>query len=153
MMFDRILVLDDDPERHAWYRRRYPGAVHVWRAEEALWHVQDPRGWDEITLDHDLDLSYQEEHLSYQEEHHSGLVVAEALAKSVEAVPWLRRCRLTIHSWNPRGARAMFDALEGAGLSPRYLPWRWEDDREWCRKWYRRAWPNPAERPALPWEV
>ncbi len=153
----RILILDDDDERHDWFRaswKPHPYGVvhslHVWTARHALWGLRDPRGWDIVTLDHDLDHSHKHH---YDERMHSGFRVAKAIADSADSLARAKDCRSIIHSWNPLGARAMYDAIAGAGPRVEYAPWRWDDMRESVGRMFRHAWPNPAERPPLPWEA
>lgn len=160
-MTKRILVLDDDESRHDWFRDEFANGhrQHVWTAEQAIWALRDPGGWDLVSLDHDLEMSHPAVLIngihrpSYDLTEHAGLGVATYIGDSVPMFPWCGRCRFVIHSWNPAGARAMYDAISGAGLAVSYEPYRWREDRDWTRRFYRRAWPNPAERPPLPWEV
>lgn len=157
----RILILDDDNERHDWFRDEFARdqRQHVWTVAEALWALSGPEGWDMVSLDHDLDLSHPALKVNgihrptYDIESHTGLSVAKYIASAVPAMPWCGTCRFVVHSWNPAGARLMYDAIASAGLAVFYEPWQWRNDRNWCRRWYERAWPNPAERPALPWEA
>lgn len=148
----RVLILDDDAERHTWFRS-WPGQIdvaaeqhHVWTADQAVWALRDPRGWDIVSLDHDLD----ESHDNYDPEQHAGLRVAQAIADSVPNLPWAKDCRFIIHSWNPEGARAMYDALAGAGLRVTYAPFRWIGMLETARRMYDFAFPE-ADRPSPPW--
>lgn len=145
----RILILDDDNDRHDWFRGEYPRAYrqHVWTVKQALWALEDPKGWDTVFLDHDLEFSHPTE---YDPDTESGLVVANYIARL--KVGWSPRCKFVIHSWNPERSRLMYDVLVDSGLDVCYNPFRWRDDREWTRKFYRRAWPEVSLRPSLPWE-
>lgn len=51
---NRVLFLDDDPERHRLIAKSIPNAVHVHTATEAIDALRS-KPWHVVMLDHDLD--------------------------------------------------------------------------------------------------
>lgn len=115
----RVLILDDDQERHDAFALRFKNGrgatvVHVHSAVGAVEALSDaslePFGL--VHLDHDLDPDFRSNAPN-------GLVVAEHIA----TMPSYRRPSLAvIHSWNSAGAARMAKALRAAGVEVAYKP-------------------------------
>jgi CheY-like chemotaxis protein len=110
----KILVLDDDLDRHADFAARFAAhdvtACH--NAVEAIESLDALGTFDLVHLDHDLDPDFRSNAPN-------GLVVAEYIA----AMPEGRRPRaVVIHSWNPSGAWRMAKALRSCGIEAIYKP-------------------------------
>jgi CheY-like chemotaxis protein len=109
----RVLVLDDDPERHDWFRRWYGSldytAVHT--ATQAIQALDGAR-FDVIFLDHDLG--------DFATDRASGWTNStgyDVVQFMVSELPEAKRPELVaIHSWNPAGAQRMQDALMASGI-------------------------------------
>jgi CheY-like chemotaxis protein len=114
----RVLILDDDQERHEAFAFRFAGrgttAVHVHSAVEAVEALSDAslERFGLAQLDHDLDPDFRSNTPN-------GLIVAEYIA----AMPVERRpAFVVIHSWNPAGAARMARALLAANVVVAYKP-------------------------------
>jgi CheY-like chemotaxis protein len=117
----RVLVVEDDEGRCAWFRRRLAGrqldvTCDVRQAVEWL----AGRDYEAVLLDHDL----AAEHYSSSEpdDERTGYAVARWLA----ANPTRQRDALiVIHSLNYPGARRMLDLLLEAGRDAAYIPFHY----------------------------
>ena len=96
----KILVLDDDPQRHAAFATQAKGhdIDHVWLVDDAIEKVNRTR-YDLVCLDNDLDTE------SYVRE---GYEVADHIALMAQAK---RPASVLVHSWNSVRARQMMSAL------------------------------------------
>jgi CheY-like chemotaxis protein len=117
----RILILDDNPERH----KVFAGVLK----REVLVHVfvaalQSQEPFDLVYLDHDLgDFAAADTYDDYgdgmysggSKREYTGADVAWFIARKLDQSKW--PTRIIIHSWNPDGARRMRDTLQDAGLS------------------------------------
>lgn len=103
----RVLVLDDDDNRHNRFREWLIGtiAVHVHTADAAIEALKGPDRYDLVCLDHDLDLCTD----MTIEETGTGQDVADWIARVQEPEKWPRA--ILIHSHNDRGAESMRDEL------------------------------------------
>lgn len=100
----RILVLDDEPARHALFAAAWKGndIVHAWTAGEAE-KALDGKRFDLVTLDHDLGPASRG----------NGMRVARHIVQMSEEK---RPPHVLVHSSNPPGAEAMVDTLQRAGI-------------------------------------
>lgn len=100
----RILVLDDEPARHALFAAVWKGReiVQAWTADEAE-RALDGERFDLVTLDHDLGPASRGD----------GLRVARYIAQMPREK---RPPHVVVHSANPVGAEAMVDTLRRAGV-------------------------------------
>jgi CheY-like chemotaxis protein len=101
----RILVLDDEPARHALFRQVFRGheVAEATTAEHAVNFLRIAVTYDIVSLDHDLGPSPG-----------SGLDVARRIAGMPENI---RPRQVLVHSANPVGAQAMLDTLLRAGVN------------------------------------
>jgi hypothetical protein len=106
----RVLILDDDRERHDWFDRHYAGHAvwHVYTVEQMRSTMKREIRFDVAQLDHDLG------------ESENGLRAAEFIARTLEERKRPLNC--VIHSWNPTGAQRMLGELLSAGLLATYRP-------------------------------
>lgn len=115
---ERILIVEDDADRCAWFTERFDGItldVTCDVAEAIRW--LDERDYTMILLDHDL----TEEHY-FSNEHddeRTGYAVAFWLARHTDAQ---RDATILIHSLNYTGAQRMLDALHNAGRDAEHVP-------------------------------
>jgi CheY-like chemotaxis protein len=97
----KILVLDDDPARHAAFAVQGAGheMTHTWTVDEAIKALKRRR-YDLVLLDNDLET---------EEWQREGYMVADFIALSL---PESKRPRaVVIHSWNPPRAMRMLHTL------------------------------------------
>lgn len=113
-MTERILILEDHPDRQAAFLRRWPDAVIVDSAPACIEKLSED--WNRILLDHDLGSANMpnsdREDCGYE-------VVRYVLEHQPEH---LRRCRWTIHSANPVRSRIMAEDLARAGYEVEWKP-------------------------------
>jgi CheY-like chemotaxis protein len=104
----RVLVLDDNPERHAEFDRIFRGLRldHVWTAREAIRKLDSSPRYDVAFLDYDLDRTGEPEP-------GCGLDVAEHVAR-MDARKRPRRAY--VHSWNESGRQLMANVLRAADV-------------------------------------
>lgn len=125
LMMLKILILDDMPERHAFFERcaAEHNRVHVSTADqffEAVEAADEP--FDVIFLDHDLgDNPKVEATKSY------GMYNTRTLDGS-DCAYWLASSmkhkvgRVVVHSINPSGAKRMVDILNDRGVRAVWTP-------------------------------
>ncbi len=114
----RILLVEDDASRCAWFRARlarYELDVTCDVREALRWLAA--REYAAILLDHDL----REEHYYSDEpdDEHTGYAVAAWLAAHTDAQ---RAAHIIIHSLNYYGAGRMLVLLQDAGRTVEYIP-------------------------------
>lgn len=116
-----ILILDDDPDRHRYFRRNLVGAhlVQVTTAPEAIRELQRLRP-SVICLDFDLD-----QHGTPLRQSGTGWDVASYLLAHYRD---FRRAQIVVHSINPLAGPAMADLLEHAGFQVAYRPQAWRNE-------------------------
>lgn len=117
----RVLVVEDDEARCAWFRAWFGGrrldvtcdvpTALAWLAE---------RDYEAVLLDHDL----AEEHYfsDAHDDERTGYAVARWLADNPTAQ---REALIVIHSLNYTGARRMLDALRDAGRDAEHIPFHY----------------------------
>lgn len=116
--FKRILVVEDDETRCAWFQRKF--ASHVLDvtcdvSQAVLWLCE--REYSTILLDHDL----MEEHY-FSDEHddeRTGYAVAAWLARHPDRQ---RNATIVIHSLNYAGAERMLSILHESGRDAEHVP-------------------------------
>lgn len=115
---ERILIVEDDAERCAWFNQRFSGLILDVTCEVAqatAWLGE--RDYSMIMLDHDL----AEEHY-FSNEHddeRTGYGVALWLARHPDRQ---RDATILIHSLNYVGAQRMLDTLREAGRDAEHVP-------------------------------
>lgn len=117
-MSRRILIVEDDEARCAWFRGQLEGReldVTCDVREAAEWLGE--RRYELILLDHDL----RDEHYFSDEpdDEHTGYAVAAWLAAHADAQAG---ATIIIHSLNYAGGRRMLDKLLDAGFDAEHIP-------------------------------
>ncbi len=119
---ERILIVEDDPERCAWFEQRFAGRhivdITCDVSEAAQWLAA--RDYRVILLDHDL----TEEHYFSDEpdDERTGYAVAAWLAAHPDRQ---RDAVIVIHSLNYLGAQRMIDVLRDAGRDAEHVPFHY----------------------------
>ncbi len=117
----KVLFLDDDPLRHAKFRKAHIGVdvTYVWTADEAIEELKE-NTFDQVSLDHDLAAQKNMELPPAGEG--SGYDVALFIA----SMPMNKQPKLAvIHSFNPEGARRMRIVLNKAGIHTMRIPFNY----------------------------
>ena len=116
--FGRILILEDDPLRVAWFKQKFSDyhqdiTPDVWQAIE--WFQEND--YTLILLDHDLT---EEHYYNYDTEDSStGYTAAVWLAKNDS---FQKDATIIIHSLNFVGAERMLKTLIDAGRNAQHIP-------------------------------
>jgi CheY-like chemotaxis protein len=117
----RVLIVEDDEARCAWFRERLKGrrldvtcdvpTALAWLAE---------RDYEAVLLDHDL----ADEHYfsNAPDDERTGYAVARWLADNPSSQ---RDALIVIHSLNYTGARRMLEALRDAGRDAEHIPFHY----------------------------
>ncbi|HEV2913855.1 MAG TPA: cyclic-phosphate processing receiver domain-containing protein [Pyrinomonadaceae bacterium] len=119
---ERILIVEDDPMRCAWFEQKFSGHhivdITCDVREAAVWLAA--RDYSLILLDHDL----SEEHYFSDEpdDERTGYAVAAWLAAHPDRQ---RDATIVIHSLNYAGAQRMLDALRDAGRDAEHVPFHY----------------------------
>ncbi|MDT4897179.1 MAG: Cyclic-phosphate processing Receiver domain [Acidobacteriota bacterium] len=117
----RVLVVEDDEMRCAWFRQKFASQVldvtcDIGQAVEWL----EEREYATILLDHDL----REEH--YFSDEHDDERTGYAIAAWLAAHPDRQRnATIVIHSLNYAGAERMLDRLHDAGRDAEHVPFHY----------------------------
>ena len=117
-MMKRILIVEDDEARCAWFRGRLAGAeidITCDVAQAVVWLAE--RDYTTVLLDHDL----QDEHYFSNEpdDERTGYAVAAWLASHPDRQ---RDATIIVHSLNYAGAERMVEALRAAGRDAEHVP-------------------------------
>ena len=117
----RILIVEDDAGRCAWFGDRFSGLIMDVTCDvtQAInWLTE--RDYSTIFLDHDL----TEEHYFSNEpdDERTGYAVAAWLAAHPDSQ---RDATILIHSLNYTGAGRMLDALHNAGRDAEHIPFHY----------------------------
>lgn len=118
---ERILIVEDDESRCAWFREKLAG-----REQDVTCDVRQAIEWlaerdyAVILLDHDL----AEEHYFSNEpdDERTGYAVASWLAAHPDRQ---RDALIVIHSLNYTGAQRMLDSLRDAGRDAEHVPFHY----------------------------
>jgi hypothetical protein len=111
----RILVLDDEQERHEGFARRFKGhdVYHVYTYAQACAALANNFRFDLAQLDHDLCDFWQDPETGCTYER-TGEDVTKYI---IDYIPeGLRPKRVVVHSWNPGGAQRMLELFRDAGV-------------------------------------
>ena len=115
---ERILIVEDDEARCAWFRGRFARHTIDVTCDAALavrWLIA--RDYSIILLDHDL---LDEHYFSdAPDDERTGYAVAHYLACHADCQ---RDATIIIHSLNDYGAARMLDALREAGRDAEHIP-------------------------------
>ncbi len=117
----RILIVEDDETRCAWFRERLSGShldVTCDVATAVRWLAE--RDYRAVLLDHDL----TEEHYFSNEpdDERTGYAVARWLADNPTSQ---RDALILIHSLNYTGARRMLEVLRASGRDDEHIPFHY----------------------------
>jgi CheY-like chemotaxis protein len=108
----RILILDDDENRHAVFRERLSPCfrVHVFTAQEAIRQLETSPIFDIVSLDHDLGIQQRD-----GVDPGTGMDVAEFINLHL---PRDKHPKLVfIHSWNKPAANEMANLIREVGIT------------------------------------
>ena len=110
----KILILDDDLDRHANFKKRLIGheVTHVETSQACIDKLKDNGPWDYCFLDHDLGGE-----VFVKSGKNTGYEVAEWLRDNQNKMPG----NVIVHSLNPAGALNMISAIPNA----RHVPFAW----------------------------
>lgn len=120
----RILVLDDNEDRHGIFRRtlKNEDATHVYNFDEAIRVLTFEKKFDIAMLDHDLGTGNSEVADKVGLPYASGYDVAKFIA--FDLTEDKRPGRVIIHSWNMIGASNMQAVLQTAGIEVQLKPFK-----------------------------
>jgi len=126
-MTPKVLILDDDPQRHKVFREILPNCLryHAYTATTAIKHLVESSGpFDLVCLDHDLgDFGQEGEILEFGNcEAGTGVEVAQYISLHLERELYPQK--IIIHSQNPVGAKRMYDTLFPTGIQITVLPFK-----------------------------
>ena len=109
----RVLILDDDENRHAEFERILHGTsrLHVYTAAQAIAALRDNAPYDLVCLDHDLG-DCQNRMLAV--EPGDGTEVALFINLHLERRQYPKR--VLIHSWNHAGRERMAELIRAVGI-------------------------------------
>lgn len=117
----RILIVEDDATRCAWFSERFSGLILDVTCDvvEAIRWL-DERDYSMILLDHDL----RDEHYFSDEfdDERTGYAVALWLAQHADRQ---RGATILIHSLNYIGAQRMLETLHNAGRDAEHVPFHY----------------------------
>ena len=113
-IMSRVLILDDDENRHRLFRRMFARdlLVHVYTASQAIRALRDLPAFDLVCLDHDLYLS---DGLIGVGDPGDGMIVSRFIAEDLGTGK--RPGHIWIHSHNVFRRGGMAKILKEAGLS------------------------------------
>lgn len=119
----RVLIVDDEHERHEHYARQYDGhvVVHAYNFFDAVDVLSDER-FDVVQLDHDLNDYVRDDAGKIvldgaRPRERTGLYVAEYMYLMPDGA---RPRRVIVHSWNAIGAARIIHILRLAGIDCEY---------------------------------
>ena len=117
----RVLIVEDDEARCAWFRERLRGSRLDVTCDVALavrWLAE--RDYNAVLLDHDL----ADEHYFSNEpdDERTGYAVARWLADNPDAQ---RDALIIVHSLNYTGAQRMLAVLRDAGREAEHIPFHY----------------------------
>ncbi len=126
----RILILDDDAKRHAWFAKALAGndVQHCYTYYDAISTLDSSEnGYHVVYLDHDLNdfttfQSVIED--TYGKVELTGEHVAKYIANCLSENK--KPDEVIVHSWNPDGAKRMVAVLREAGIPVTYAPFQGE---------------------------
>lgn len=107
---DSVFLLEDSEARIEWFKKQCPGVVVAETALQAIDILKD-KEFDWVFLDHDLGL------LDYAGYSAGGEGTGRDVARFLSGTGYIAK-HCIIHSWNPKGAAAMKDILQGAVAIP-----------------------------------
>lgn len=114
----KILVLDDDDNRHRGFDRILQGrqVLHAYTASQAILALENDGPFSLVCLDHDLDL------VSLLKDPGCGMDVAEYLRLHLDRSKY--PARVLVHSWNEPAAERMVAAIREAGIKVKAMPYK-----------------------------
>ena len=117
----RVLIVEDDEARCAWFRERLAGSTLDVTCDVGVavrWLAE--RDYRAVLLDHDL----SDEHYFTNEpdDERTGYAVARWLAEHPDAQ---RGALIIVHSLNYTGARRMVEVLRDAGREAEHIPFHY----------------------------
>ena len=117
----QILILDDDPERHDYFRKTLTGhmTMHTSTYRGAVLMLSSMPRFDVAYLDRDLN-----DWGSVSKDERGNKLTGEDVADFIvnELPEQQRPKQVVVHSQNEDGAQHMFDTLDGAGIYTTLVP-------------------------------
>jgi CheY-like chemotaxis protein len=109
----RVLILDDDENRHREFDRILHGLslLHVYTAAQTISALRDNAPYDLVCLDHDLG---EHENRALVAKPGDGTEVALFINRHLEHSHYPKR--VLIHSWNSAGRQRMADLIRAVGI-------------------------------------
>ena len=120
----RVLVLDDEEERHKYFRSilRNEDATFCYNFDEVLRSLTFEERYDIVMLDHDLGTGNSSAAEAVGLPHCTGYDVAKFIAFDLDKTK--RPPRAILHTWNSIGATNMEQVLRQAGIQVQRKPFR-----------------------------
>lgn len=122
----KILVLDDDDIRHAYFKRALAkdnDLVQVHTHDEAIYQLETVE-WDLVYLDHDLN-DHRYKSIAPEPNYDGGAweLTGSDVARFISTLPQEKLPKeVVVHSWNPAGASRMLAFLRDVGIKCSYRP-------------------------------
>ena len=115
---DRVLILDDDEDRHVAFRKKYPTAelTHVYTSKEAIKKLEN-ESFDWVFLDHDLGGQ-----MMVKSGDDTGYEVANWMSEHIDRLPTKG---ILLHSLNPVGRKNMMNVLRRVDIDVYDRPGYW----------------------------
>jgi CheY-like chemotaxis protein len=124
----RLLFLDDDPQRHWWFRTLTSSSYtvyHCYSAHECIEALKRLERFDVVYLDHDLD-PYAS--MGFDPLEPTGQAAAQFIAQlPKEKLP----TEIIVHSWNDYGSGRMMSVLKKLPVALRREPFDFSPDPRW----------------------
>jgi hypothetical protein len=124
----RLLFLDDDPQRHWYFRTQTTGhtVYHCYSVRECVEALTRLERFDVVYLDHDLD-PYAT--MGFDPLEDTGEVAAKFIAQhlSKDRMPK----EIIVHSWNDYGSGRMLAALKNLPVELRRVPFDFNPPLRW----------------------
>ncbi|GIU81768.1 MAG: hypothetical protein KatS3mg006_0832 [Pyrinomonadaceae bacterium] len=114
-----VFILDDDPYRHAWFKRRFEkDRLDIAQTVEEAKRLLAENSYDAIFLDHDLLPHHygSDEHNDYE---NTGYAIAEFLNEHPELQG---AATIIVHTRNADAAIPMVQKLRESGRNVEYVP-------------------------------
>lgn len=109
-----ILILDDDQERHSWFKKKFSNAQHFTSANKFIEFVEQNHSQIKtIFLDHDLGDCTDEN--SYDTEYGRKTIDGWDVCRHLVKNNLCKEAQIIIHSANPDGANRMYNTLTQCG--------------------------------------
>ena len=115
-----VFLLDDDPRRHDWFRKRFTGdnLAIAEDVPQGITLLENGTPYDAIFLDHDL-LPEHYKKSAAQDDERTGYAIARWLSQNKKLH---RAATVIVHTRNADGAIRMVEILRESGREAEYVP-------------------------------